>query len=175
MKNLINTLFLLLAVFFTGTLHAQQPGGGRGENFDPTKLPKIGVITGKLVDAETKEPLAFAAVKVTHKMSEELVTGGMTNERGQFKIEGITLGANVIEFAYVGYKTQTQEVRLGREGTEQSLGEIGLQHSGVELDEVTVAAERQFMTNEIDSKVYDPSKLILSKTGSATDILENIP
>jgi len=67
----------------------------------------------------------------------------MTNDRGQFKIEGITLGPNVIEFAYVGYKTKTQEVRLGREGVEQSLGEIGLQHSGVELDEVTVQAERQ--------------------------------
>jgi hypothetical protein len=38
-----------------------------------------------------------------------------------------------------------------------------------------VEAERQFMTNEIDRKVYDPSKLIFSKTGSATDILENIP
>ena len=175
MKNLSTTFLLILTVFLTGTLHAQQPGSQRGGNFDPSKLPKIGVLTGTLVDDETQEPLAYAAVKVTHKMSEELVTGGMTNERGQFKIEGITLGPNVIEFAYVGYKTKTQEVRLGREGVEQNLGEIGLQHSGVELDEVTVAAERQFMTNEIDRKVYDPSKLILSKTGSASDILENIP
>lgn len=150
MKNLTTNLLLLLLVFLTGTLHAQQPGGQRGGNFDPSKLPKIGVITGTLVDTETQEPLAFAAVKVTHKMSEELVTGGMTNERGQFKIEGITLGPNVIEFAYVGYKTKTQEIRLGRQGTEQKLGVIGLQSSGVELDEVTVEAEGQFMTNEID-------------------------
>ncbi len=64
---------------------------------------------------------------------------------------------------------------LGREGIEIDLGKIGLQSSGVELNEVTVEAEREFMTNEIDRKVYDPSKLILSKTGSATDILENIP
>ena len=114
-------------------------------------------------------------VKITHKMSAELVTGGMTDAKGRFKVEGITLGPNVLEFAYVGYKTKTQEVRLGREGTEQDLGKIGLQSSGVELEEVTVEAEREFMTNEIDRKVYDPSKLILSKTGSATDILENIP
>jgi hypothetical protein len=63
MKNLNTTLQLILAVFLTGTLHAQQPGGQRGGNFDPSKLPKIGVLTGKLVDAETKQPLAFAAVK----------------------------------------------------------------------------------------------------------------
>ena len=155
------------------TSYAQQPGN-RGK-FDATQLPKIGVLTGTLIDTDTKEPLPFAAVKITHTMSEELVTGGMTDDKGRFKIESITLGPNQVEFAYVGYKTETQEVRFGREGIEIDLGKIGLQSSGVELNEVTVEAEREFMTNEIDRKVYDPSKLILSKTGSATDILENIP
>jgi len=166
-------LTVALGLFLSTTSYAQQPGN-RGK-FDATQLPKIGVLTGTLIDTDTKKPLPFAAVKITHTMSEELVTGGMTDDRGRFKIESITLGPNQVEFAYVGYKTKTQEVRLGREGIEIDLGKIGLQSSGVELNEVTVEAEREFMTNEIDRKVYDPSKLILSKTGSATDILENIP
>ena len=166
-------LTIALGFFLSTTSYAQQPGN-RGK-FDATQLPKIGVLTGILIDTDTKEPLPFAAVKITHTMSEELVTGGMTDDKGRFKIESITLGPNQVEFAYVGYKTETQEVRFGREGIEIDLGKIGLQSSGVELNEVTVEAEREFMTNEIDRKVYDPSKLILSKTGSATDILENIP
>ena len=166
-------LTIALGLFLSTTSYAQQPGN-RGK-FDATQLPKIGVLTGILIDTDTKEPLPFAAVKITHTMSEELVTGGMTDDKGRFKIESITLGPNQVEFAYVGYKTKAQEVRLGREGIEIDLGKIGLQSSGVELNEVTVEAEREFMTNEIDRKVYDPSKLILSKTGSATDILENIP
>ncbi|MDA8570384.1 TonB-dependent receptor [Schleiferiaceae bacterium] len=166
-------LTIALGLFLSTTSYAQQPGN-RGK-FDATQLPKIGVLTGTLIDTDTKEPLPFAAVKITHTMSEKLVTGGMTDDKGRFKIESITLGPNQVEFAYVGYKTETQEVRFGREGIEIDLGKIGLQSSGVELNEVTVEAEREFMTNEIDRKVYDPSKLILSKTGSATDILENIP
>ena len=166
-------LAIALGLFLSTTSYAQQPGN-RGK-FDATQLPKIGVLTGTLIDTDTKEPLPFAAVKITHTMSEELVTGGMTDDKGRFKIESITLGPNQVEFAYVGYKTERQEVRFGREGIEIDLGKIGLQSSGVELNEVTVEAEREFMTNEIDRKVYDPSKLILSKTGSATDILENIP
>ena len=166
-------LTIALGLFLSTTSYAQQPGN-RGK-FDATQLPKIGVLTGTLIDTDTKVPLPFAAVKITHTMSEELVTGGMTDDKGRFKIESITLGPNQVEFAYVGYKTKAQEVRLGREGIEIDLGKIGLQSSGVELNEVTVEAEREFMTNEIDRKVYDPSKLILSKTGSATDILENIP
>ena len=170
MKRFIPTI---LGIFLSATSNAQQPG--TREKFDPSQLPKIGVVTGTLIDIDSKEPLPFAAVKITHKMSDELVTGGMTDDKGRFKIESITLGPNQVEFAYVGYKTETQEVRFGREGIEIDLGKIGLQSSGVELNEVTVEAEREFMTNEIDRKVYDPSKLILSKTGSATDILENIP
>jgi outer membrane receptor protein involved in Fe transport len=163
---------LLACLFITNIAFAQQPGGS---GMDPKKLPKIGRISGILVDSESNEPLAFAAVKVVHKMSDELLTGGMTNEKGAFLIEGIALGPNTVEFAYVGYKTLTQEVRLGREGTDLDLGTVSMVSSGMELDEVVVNAEREFMTNEIDRKVYDPSKLILSKTGSATDILENIP
>lgn len=170
MKRFIPTI---LGIFLSATSFAQQPGNR--EKFDPSQLPKIGVVTGTLIDIDSKEPLPFAAVKITHKMSDELVTGGMTDDKGRFKIESITLGPNQVEFAYVGYKTETQEVRFGREGIEIDLGKIGLQSSGVELNEVTVEGEREFMTNEIDRKVYDPSKLILSKTGSATDILENIP
>jgi len=173
MKSYLSSLYILLFSFIGLTLQAQQPGG-RG-SMDPTKLPKIGVLSGTLVDAETGEVLPYAAIKVVHKMSDELVTGGMTNEKGKFNIEGIALGPNTVEFAYVGYKTKSQEIRFGRDGVEQDLGKVGLQSSGVELEEVVVNAEREFMTNEIDRKVYDPSKLILSKTGSATDILENIP
>ncbi len=171
-----NQLFKVFVAFFLSLsipAMAQQPGGRAG--FDPSKMPKIGKISGTLVDSETKEPLAFAAIKVVSKLSEDLVTGGMSNEKGQFMVEGIALGPNTVEFAFVGYKTLTQEIRLGRDGTEQDLGNVALISSGIELEEVTVEAERQFMTNEIDRKVYDPSKLILSKTGSATDILENIP
>ncbi len=173
MKRNLHTLYTLAFTFLTIALFGQQPGA-RG-NMDPTKLPKIGVLSGTLVDAETGEALPYAAIKVVHKMSEELVTGGMTNAKGRFNIEGISLGPNTVEFAYVGYKTKTQEIRFSRGNIEQDLGKVGLQSSGVELEEVVVNAEREFMTNEIDRKVYDPSKLILSKTGSATDILENIP
>ena len=57
---------LVFGLFMSLGLLAQQPGGRGG--FDPTKLPKIGVIAGTLVDAESGEPLPYAAVKITHKM-----------------------------------------------------------------------------------------------------------
>ena len=105
-------------------------------------MPKIGKISGTLVDSETQEPLVFAAIKVTSKLSEDLVTGGMSNEKGQFLVEGIALGPSTLEFAFVGYKTLTQEIRLGRDGIEKDLGIISLISSGIELEEVKSEAGR---------------------------------
>ena len=173
MTNQLSKVFVAFFFSLCVPVMAQQPGGRGG--FDPSKMPKIGKIFGTLVDSDTQEPLVFAAIKVTSKFSKDLVTGGMSNEKGQFMVEGIALGPNTLEFAFVGYKTLTQEIRLGRDGIEKDLGIISLVSSGIELEEVTVQAKGQFMTNEIDRRVYDPSKLILSKTGSASDILENIP
>ena len=90
------------------------------------------MVAGTLIDMDTKEPLPFAAVKITHKMSAELVTGGMTDAKGRFKVEGITLGPNMLEFAT---RAINQDPRGAprREGTEQDLGKIGLQSSGWSL------------------------------------------
>ena len=115
-----NQLFkVFVALFFSLSIPvmAQQPGGRGG--FDPSKMPKIGKISGTLVDSETQEPLVSAAIKVTSKLSKDLVTGGMSNEKGQFLVEAIALGPSTLEFAFVGYKTLTQEIRLGRDGIEK--------------------------------------------------------
>ena len=72
------TTLLVLGLFFSLGLLAQQPGGRGG--FDPTGFQNRRD-RRYLVDAETGEPLPFAAVKITHKMDAEIVTGGMTDDK----------------------------------------------------------------------------------------------
>jgi outer membrane receptor protein involved in Fe transport len=45
----------------------------------------------------------------------------------------------------------------------------------VKLDEVTVTARREALLNSIDRKVYNVGKDILSASGSASDLLQNVP
>jgi hypothetical protein len=78
---------LVFGLFMSLGLLAQQPAGRGG--FDPTKLPKIGVIAGTLVDAESGEPLPYAAVKITHKMDAKYCN--RRHDRCQRPVQG---GAN---------------------------------------------------------------------------------
>ncbi|MEM7104041.1 MAG: TonB-dependent receptor [Bacteroidota bacterium] len=179
----LQVLFVLFLSLLTLSLHAQRPQGGppgnrqggRG-NFDISKLPNVGVLSGTVIDSTTMQPLEYASVSVKHRMSDTIVTGGITNGKGKFYIDKIKLGPQVIEIAFIGYETKVlRRVRLGRETMELDLGKIYVFPSGVDLESVNVTAKRSFMTNSIDRKTYDPSQLIGSETSSASAILENIP
>ncbi len=48
-------------------------------------LPKPGSITGKVIDQGTKEPLPYVNI-VVKDAANKLITGGITNDAGTFKI-----------------------------------------------------------------------------------------
>lgn len=60
-----------------------------------------GSITGVVIDAQTKEPLA--GVNVVLIGTER---GGSTNDEGKFRIEGLAGGAYQAEFSYLGYLSE---------------------------------------------------------------------
>ena len=51
-----------------------------------SELPKPGVITGNVVDESTKEPLPYVNI-VVMDMNRQTITGGITNEKGEFKTD----------------------------------------------------------------------------------------
>src|SRR5690349_9346689 len=84
MKNPVLILFLL---FFYLTDHAQAPGG----NKDMMKAMKDikGRVYGKLIDAKTKKPVEYASVIVLWYNKDSLLGGTLTQENGEFNIEGL--------------------------------------------------------------------------------------
>jgi len=50
-----------------------------------------------------------------------------------------------------------------------------LPQANINLDEVTVTSNKIMLSNSIDRKTYNVQQDILSKTGSASDLLQNIP
>jgi hypothetical protein len=54
-------------------------------------------------------------------------------------------------------------------------GKISLKESALSVGDMTVTSQRTTFVNTIDRKVYNVQQDILSKTGSASDLLQNIP
>ena len=87
-------------------------------------------VTGKVLDAETGEPIPFASVAVKGTTS----LGTYTLDDGTFTLEGVPSDATTIIASFVGY--QTLEVEIGN-GTGMI---ISLEPDALFLDQVVVTA-----------------------------------
>ncbi|WP_136480541.1 outer membrane beta-barrel family protein [Cognatitamlana onchidii] len=158
-------IFFYCALFFAITLNALTT--------DPT-AEKTGSISGKVLDANLKEPLPYVNVIVKTAKGETL-TGGITLDDGSFKIEKVAEGNVVISIQYIGYKTFNKNVTIGRGNYNVNLGNIFLEEEAEGLDEVTVVAEVSTIQQKVDRKVITVGKDLITAGATASDIMNNIP
>lgn len=91
-----------------------------------------GTITGRIVDANTGEPLVGATVMV-----EGTTSGCVVDVNGEFSLQVNKKGNVILLFRFVGYESLTKSVNLNKN---QKLGDIRMSESSVGLDEVMVSA-----------------------------------
>ena len=92
-------IIYFILIFSTIIIAQQGRGGGR---FNAANLPKIGVLQGIVVDSVTTEPIPYASVSVVNMRSNEIVTGGITNQTGSFNIREIPMGRNQLVIEFIG-------------------------------------------------------------------------
>jgi len=135
--------------------------------------PKVGVIKGKITDQITNEVLPYVSIVVKDN-SNKVLTGGITNEKGEFSVNKIPSGKNTIEIQYIGYKTDTREILFTRKDATHSLGTISLAEDTAQLDEVVVIAETSTVVQKIDRKVINVGKDLTSAGTTASELLNNV-
>jgi hypothetical protein len=92
-------------------------------------------INGKIIDAETKQPLQGASV-----FAENTTIGTATNERGYFTL-GLPGGGYSIVVTFTGYQTETKRVTAGDAGNNDILIEIKKKEKSLEEFVVKSTAE----------------------------------
>jgi len=134
---------------------------------------KSGTITGKVLDATLNEPLPYVSIVIKNTKG-EILTGGITDDDGKFKIESIPVGKHSVSIQYVGYKTVTLEASIDKKNTKVDLGIIKIEETATGLDEVTVVAETSTIQQKVDRKVITIGK-DLAATGTASELMVGIP
>ncbi|PQJ23456.1 outer membrane beta-barrel family protein [Tenacibaculum sp. SG-28] len=154
------TLLLLLANL---SLFAQQKRN--------TKTESTIKLTGKIVENDSKQPLEYATVVLTHLKSNE-VSGGITDIEGNFSIS-IPKGDYAVKVEFIGFKTK----KLPNQKLEENknLGTITLKEDSESLDEVEIIAEKSTVEIRLDKKIYNVGKDMTLKGGNASDVLDNVP
>ena len=132
-------LCLIFTLLFYLNSFAQKPGNT--------------VINGSVTDSKTGEPVPFASV-----ILKGTTVGTRTDSNGKFSIE-TTNPANIIEFSFIGYQSESRELIPGKE---QTLN-IRLNLSVIELDEVRVKPQRVNYRNKNNPAVELIQKVIEKK------------
>ena len=127
-------------------------------------------IKGTIVDNTTNTPLEFATAILLK--SNTIITGVSTNEKGEFNLRA-TKGSYTIRLEFIGYKSV--ELPARNYTNNQQLGNIKLDEESAQLDEIQITAEKSTVEYKLDKKVFNVGKDLISKGGSANDILNNVP
>jgi ferric enterobactin receptor len=171
MKYAILLFSMLLAV---GQTFAQTP---------PSGGPTTGRLYGKLVDS-AGHGIGRASVLIlkgftdpaTGKKKEVLLKGTASQSNGDFSAEDLPMDNPLrLSVSAVGYTALQQAITLTRQSSDKDLGSLVLLPDAKELQQVVVTASKPSMTLDMEKKVFNVSKDIVSAGGNGLDVLKNVP
>ncbi|MCB0428989.1 MAG: TonB-dependent receptor [Flavobacteriales bacterium] len=131
-------------------------------------------LRGTVVDAGNDEALPFANVGLFRQADSSLVQGTTTSGTGQFVFRDVPEGTYRLRVTFIGYAEQVVN-NLRTSGKAIEVGKISLEPVSQELQETEITAERPLMEMDLDRKVYHVDQDIQGQSGSASEVLENIP
>jgi len=133
------------------------------------------VVSGRIFDKATSEPLSFASVSIYNISNGKLLTGAMTDESGRFTITAIPQGDYSVTCSFIGYSQKKIPLLVGRLNKNFDLGKIELEPEARSLDEVVIASNKNLVSSMADKKSYDIAGNISQAGGSVLDVMRNLP
>jgi len=190
----MRSIFLLISSLLTFcSVYAQMPGGG-GNRPGGTRSQVTGAFYGKILEAKTSKPIEYASVQLlqnrfdsaSKKRKEVVVTGMLTNNHGDFRLENVpAFGQFKLQVTILGFKpfeqTVSFDLKPGGDMTammaalDKDLGNIKIDIEEKTLDNVTVTSSNPGLRLGIDRKVFNVDKNMVSAGGTAVDVMRNVP
>lgn len=166
-------LIQIVSISFSMYTYSQPRGGGQG-GMAPSDF--TGTVKGNVIDALDGLPVEYANIVIYRQRDSSLVTGGITNEKGEFEIQKVPMGRYYGEVKFIGYNTtKIDAFGVGPRQPEVVLASLSLRPASEALDAVTVTGEKKMLTHNLDKKVFNVDKDINAEGGTALDIMQNIP
>ena len=160
--NLKTILFLPLYLFSI-LIYSQSYSYNENKEF---------IVSGKVTNSENSEPLEYATITILDPKDNNVITGGLSDETGNFRISTKKGIYNVL-FEYMSFKNKTLEnINVYND---LSLGEVQLELNYESLGEVEIIAEETSVEIRLDKKIYTVGKDLSVRGGTANDVLDNIP
>ncbi len=135
-----------------------------------------GSITGNVFDQTTKKPVEFSNVILFNQKDSIQVTGTVTDKNGKFILNNLNGGKYYLYVQFIGYERKVfKNITISKSVLTHDLGNIYLKPTEITLQNIVVEGERSPISYQLDKKVIDVSQMHTAMSGTAADVLENVP
>jgi outer membrane receptor protein involved in Fe transport len=135
-----------------------------------------GQITGFVFEKTSKDPIEFANVVVYNSRDSSIVSGGITDKKGYFKVDKLRYGRYYVEIIFIGYGKHTiPGIIISPDKKVIDLNKIYLNVDAQVLGEISIEAQINDVEYKLDKKVINVNQDIVSAGASAVEVLENVP
>jgi len=141
----------------------------------PYNDPK-GHISGKVVDAVTKQPVDYATVSIFKDGGASPFNGVVTDPRGSFTITNLNPGEYIVTIDFIGYQKKTiDHLSINSSSPSITLGTIEISPVQNQLKSVEIVDKAPVVQNKIDKMVFNVANDLTSQSGTASDVLQKVP
>ncbi len=163
MKNLF---VLILSIVIANYLFGQQKPAAND----------AGSITGRVFDQSTKKPVEFSNVILFNQKDSSQVTGTVTGNDGKFILKNLKYGRYYLSVQFVGYANKAvRNILVSKSVSNRDVGNVYLKPGAITLKNVVVNGQRNPISYQLDKKVIDVSQIHTAMSGTAADVLQNVP
>jgi outer membrane receptor protein involved in Fe transport len=135
-----------------------------------------GAVQGKVIDDISGQEVAYANVMFFRLPDSTLVDGGISDEKGYFYVSGLPGGRYYGSVKFIGFHSyETELFRITPQEADVNLGEIRLKRATIQMSGVEVVGEKPQIEFKADKKVIHADQFAASQSGTAVEILENVP
>ncbi|WP_082461422.1 TonB-dependent receptor domain-containing protein [Pedobacter sp. PACM 27299] len=131
-----------------------------------------GSISGKVSAISSKLPMEFVNIVLKSAKDSAVVVHEVTDQKGGFNLKNIPIGTYFLQASFIGFDDVKTPI-FHLEGTK--VFPIFMDDSKQTLNEVQVSAKKAIFSSSIDRKVYQVDMDLMAKSGSASEVLQNVP
>lgn len=132
-------------------------------------------IKGVVKDSLDNEVLPRVAVRLLTMPDSSYVTGVTGDVDGNFKIASVKQGRYIVEFSFLGYKTQCVNVLTQAGESRYNMGEILMRTNDIVLAEATVLGRAPEVVVKEDTVEFDATAYNTQPSAVVEDLLRRLP
>lgn len=132
-------------------------------------------ITGKIIDAEAKEPLEYTTVQLLQLPDSSLATGATSGLDGTFEIKNVKPGQYVARVSFVGYKDLDKKVTVTDKSTDIQLGELRLKPDSEVLKGVTITGKATPVVMKEDTIEFNSAAFRVADGAMLEELVKKLP